>query len=274
MSRLTWVAGVLAWPFVVAAPLTFPAASLAVAPAASPTALPRPSSTGPSTDLSTGSSTGSSTASATASATPSPSPTPSPTASPSVQDVAFLRAAHQDNLAEIAAGTAAEHRGSSARARSLGTQMVRDHTRLDADLQRIATRLSLDMPTVPTAIRQHQLDQISAHIGKAFDRAWVAAVTAWNTDALADDQGESRSGTLNDVKALARDAIDLARNHLSKLGQVPLDGSRMPTPTKTNTDDYAASQSPTVISVAAGMIILGGGMLVLTARAAVSRRRR
>lgn len=206
--------------------------------------------------------------------TPTPSPSPRPTAHPSAQDAAFLRAAHQDNLAEIQAGTAAEHRGTSGTLRSLGTAMVREHTSLDADLQRIATRLSLEMPTAPTGTRQRQLDEISVQTGKAFDRAWVAAVTGWNTQALSDDQGESRSGTLDDVKGLARDSVSVVHDHLSRLARVPVEGSQMPTPTRTNTDDYAASQSPLVISVAAGMIIVGAILLVLTARAAMSRHRR
>jgi hypothetical protein len=268
------VVGLLALPFIAAAasPVVLPVTSRSMSPAESATAAPNPSGT-PSTGLSTAPSTGSPTGSAAGSPTAVPTPTPSPTASPSAQDVAFLRAAHQDNLAEIQAGTAAEHRGSSAAARSLGARLVREHTSLDADLQRIATRLNLDMSTTPTATRQRQLEEVSIHTGKAFDRAWVATVTEWNTEALANDQGESRSGTLDDVKGLARDAVGVVRGHLSRLAKVPLDGPQVPIPTRTNTDDYAASQSPLVISVAAGMIIVGGAMLVLAGRAALFRRR-
>ncbi|HEX5493826.1 MAG TPA: DUF4142 domain-containing protein [Mycobacteriales bacterium] len=277
MSRLTWVAGMLAWPFLVtgaaaAAPVTLPAVSPAGSGSVSLVASPEPLSTAQSTTQSTAQPTGSSTGSSTGS--PTPGPTPSPTPTPSAQDLAFLRATHQDNLVEIQAGTAAEHRGGSGPARSLGTRMVRDHTRLDADLQRIATRLGLDMPTAPTPTRQRQLAQVTVNIGTAFDRAWVAAVVGWNTEALSGDQVEARSGGLDGVRGLARDAAGVVRGHLSRLADVPLDEPRMPTPLRTNTDDYAASQSPLVVSVAAGMITVGAAMLVLTARAGLARHRR
>lgn len=270
------MAGLAALPFVVAAatPMLLPVSFRSASPATTVTATPSGTpSTGLPTGLSTAPSTGLSTGSSTASPGTVPTPTPSPTARPSAQDVAFLQAAHQDNLAEIQAGTAAEHRGSSAAARDLGVRLVREHTSLDADLQRIAARLNLDMPTTPTADRQRQLEQVSLHTGKAFDRAWVATVTAWNSEALISNQQEAQSGTLDDVRGLARDAVDLVRGHLSRLTRVPLDEPQLPTPARTN-DDYVVSQSPLVISVATGMIVLGGTMLVLTARAGLFRRRR
>lgn len=202
-------------------------------------------------------------------ATATPSGTPSPTEPPSDQDLAFLRQAHEDNLAEIRAGTSAEHRGTSNAARNLGARFVREHVSLDADLQRVAARLGVSMPTTLTPERQRQLDEINARTGTDFDRAWVDMVTAWNTQALADTQTELRAGSLSDIRDLARDSLGVIRGHLSRLQKVPTAGPQVPTPVRLNNDDYADSQSPLVVSVAMAMIALGLAMIALTARAAL-----
>jgi putative membrane protein len=200
------------------------------------------------------------------------SPTPTPTPAPSAQDLAFLQQAHLDNLAEIQIGTAAEHRATSQAARNLGARLVREHTSLDADLQRIATRLGVSMPTSATSERRRQIAQVSARTGVAFDQAWVATVTAWNNQAVVTAQTEMRSGSLTDVTDLARDALTVARGHLSRLEKVPTDAPAMPTPVRTNVEDYSATQSPLVVSVAVVMIVLGVILLALTVRAALSSR--
>lgn len=191
---------------------------------------------------------------------------------PSAQDLAFLRAAHLDNLAEIQAGTVAEHRAASQAARNLGTRLVREHTSLDADLQRVANRLGVALPNAPTPERARQITQLSATNGVAFDQAWVAMVTEWNDQAVGADQTELRSGTLDDIKDLARDALPVARGHLSRLQKVPTEVPKRPTPVRTNTEDYSAAQSPLVVSVAVIMIVFGVALLALTVRAALHAR--
>nr|WP_305786960.1 DUF4142 domain-containing protein [Actinoplanes lichenis] len=67
-------------------------------------------------------------------------------AAPSDQDAAYLRAAHQSNLAEIAGGKVAQQKGQSQDVKDLGARFVTDHTKLDAALRQTADQLGVDLP--------------------------------------------------------------------------------------------------------------------------------
>lgn len=92
------------------------------------------------------------------------------TAAPSAQDRAFLIAAHQSNLTEIAAGKAAQQKATTQVVREHGALFIRDHTRLDASLQQVARTLGVDLPGTPNPAQQATLASVSAKSGSAFDQ--------------------------------------------------------------------------------------------------------
>lgn len=69
------------------------------------------------------------------------------------QDTAFVRAAHQGNLTEIAAGQDAQTHAASACVKEVGDVLVRDHTKLDADLKALAGKLGISLPAAPAPRR-------------------------------------------------------------------------------------------------------------------------
>jgi putative membrane protein len=135
----------------------------------------------------------------------------------SEQDRTFLVAAHQSNLAGIAAGRAAEQKGSSAGVRGLGARLAADHRALDASLQKVAGQLSVSLPPTPDAAQQRQLAAVSARSGAAFDRAWIASRIADHRQTTAAGQTELSAGTNSQVKGLARAAAPVVRTHLDML---------------------------------------------------------
>lgn len=70
-------------------------------------------------------------------------------AAPSDQDEAWMVAAHQSNLAEIAAGTAAQENGVSDHVREMGAMLIADHQALDADLSAAAQQFGVQRRTCP-----------------------------------------------------------------------------------------------------------------------------
>lgn len=140
-------------------------------------------------------------------------------AAPSRQDRAFLVAAHQSNLTEIAAGSAAQRRATTEVVRHHGAIFARDHTRLDASLRQVARRLAVPLPDAPNAEQQATLDSVSANPGPAFDRAWLASQLAGHREAKANGQKELAQGSDATVKQLARTAAPVVQMHLSMLEQ-------------------------------------------------------
>jgi putative membrane protein len=133
------------------------------------------------------------------------------------QDKDFLVAAHQSNLAEIAAGNTAQAKGASATVKDLGARMVSDHTKLDASLTPVAAQLGVALPGTPNTEQQNQLAQVSAKSGQAFDAAWLAAMIAGHRQALAGIQTELSSGSSEQVKQLAQTAQPAVQEHLNLL---------------------------------------------------------
>src|SRR4051794_13200305 len=83
-------------------------------------------------------------------------------AAPSSQDIQWLVAAHQSNLAEIAAGTSAQSRATTDEVRRLGAMFVTMHTQLDTDLTAAAAQLGVQLPTTPNSAQQQTLAAVEA----------------------------------------------------------------------------------------------------------------
>ncbi|MEV4242021.1 DUF4142 domain-containing protein [Streptosporangium canum] len=162
--------------------------------------------------------TGGSAASALAS-TPSPRPTSTSSGEGRVpaQDRQFLIQAHQGNLAEIAAGKAAQSKGKADSVRSIGAMLVADHTKLDRKLQQVAQRLQVTLPTQPTARQQTKAKELSALSGTEFDKAWTKTMIYGHRAALAAANKEIADGSVPQVKALAKASQPVIQEHLNRL---------------------------------------------------------
>jgi putative membrane protein len=142
----------------------------------------------------------------------------------SEQDRTFLVQSHQGNLAEIAAGEAAQQQAVTDLVRRHGEILITDHTALDQALQPVAQRLGVELPTAPTAEQQAELAAVKAKHGEAFDQAWTASQIAAHEKTLALGQQEMQNGTNSEVIALAKAAAPVIEKHLAmlRLGHVPV----------------------------------------------------
>lgn len=146
-------------------------------------------------------------------------------AAPSEQDQAWMVAAHQSNLAEIAAGTAAQENAVSEDVREMAAMLIADHQALDADLTAAAQQFGVQLPGEPSAEQQATLQQVLTNQGEAFDAAWIAAQIDGHRASLAAGQQEIASGSDPAAIALAQAAAPVVQGHLDHLlglaGQVP-----------------------------------------------------
>ncbi|MGY1751568.1 DUF4142 domain-containing protein [Blastococcus sp. SYSU D01042] len=141
-------------------------------------------------------------------------------AAPSEQDVAWMQAAHQSNLAEIAAGTAAQQSATTPEVKQLGQMFVQMHTELDTALTQAAQQLGVQLPAEPTAEQQRQLAAVQQNTGRAFDTAWIAQQIGSHTTTLAATQRELQNGSDPAVLEQARTATPVVEQHLVELRQV------------------------------------------------------
>jgi putative membrane protein len=136
------------------------------------------------------------------------------------QDKAFLVAAHQSNLAEIATGALAERKGASKEVRDLGKMFVTDHTRLDADLKKVADKLGVHLPSQPNAEQRAFAAKVAKLSGSSFDRQWLAGQITAHCKAKANGEKEIAKGSNHDVIKIAKTSAPVIQHHLDELQDI------------------------------------------------------
>jgi putative membrane protein len=187
---------------------------------------------------------------------------------PSAQDRTWMVAAHQSNLTEIAAGKAAQQKATTSVVKEHGQLFIRDHTRLDASLQALATSKGVTLPSTPNAQQQATLASVSAKSGSAFDSAWLTSQLAGHRQAKAAGQTELTNGSDADVVAAAKAAAPVVQSHLTMLEQAT---GTAPTGVNGGTGGQAASAAG---GIRTGWVLLGLGLLAAAGLVTLLRGRR
>ncbi|MGY1691976.1 DUF4142 domain-containing protein [Geodermatophilus sp. SYSU D01105] len=190
-------------------------------------------------------------------------------AAPSDQDVTWMQAAHQSNLAEIAAGNAAQQSATTPEVRDLGAMFVQMHTQLDQQLTQAAQQFGVELPGGPTAEQQQQLAAVQQNSGQAFDTAWIAQQIGSHSTTLAATQRELQNGSDQTVLQLANAATPVVEQHLSEL-RAAAQQYGVPTSVPGGTGGQAADDG----LGATGWALTGMGALALVAGAVGLARRR
>lgn len=192
----------------------------------------------------------------------------SSTLAPSAQDRAFLVAAHQSNLTEIAAGKAAQQKATTSAVREYGATWIGDHTRLDASLQQVAKTLNVSLPSAPNAKQQATLASVSAKSGAAFDSAWLTSQVAGHRAAKADGAKEISTGSDASVLNLAKTAAPVVQMHLTMVEQAT---GTAPSGVNAGTGGQAADSTG---GIRTGWVLLGLGLVAAAGSLSLVRPRR
>lgn len=90
----------------------------------------------------------------------------------SAQD--FVNQAGAGGLFEVEAGRLAEDKASNPDVRAFGQRLVQDHTLANKELGTLAQAHGLSGVTMPTALRQQEIQHMQGLQGNAFDREFLA----------------------------------------------------------------------------------------------------
>jgi putative membrane protein len=86
---------------------------------------------------------------------------------------AFLQKAAEGQQAEIALGELASERARDERVRDFGAQMMKDHRKASAEIQQLAFKEGVKLPTELTARHKDKKDQFARLSGREFDQAYI-----------------------------------------------------------------------------------------------------
>jgi putative membrane protein len=132
----------------------------------------------------------------------------------STADQAFVNAAARGGEMEVKLGQLAQQNGSSAAVKEFGSRMVKDHTRLNAELGATAKSVGLTVPDAISAEQQAVYDKLAKVKGTNFDREYISMMVKDHTEDLAAFQKEAKATQDAKLKGAVEVAIPVIEEHL------------------------------------------------------------
>lgn len=130
-------------------------------------------------------------------------------------DKAFMFDASRGNIAEITLGKLAAERSTNASVRNFGEHMIKDHTNIENDLQKLADGKNLSLPDTPDSKQIATVTRLQRLNGTAFDRAYKNEMVMDHEKDLAAYRKESRQADEADVRAYAARTAPIIEHHLN-----------------------------------------------------------
>jgi putative membrane protein len=136
-------------------------------------------------------------------------------------DAEILSAIGMTNTSEIGEGKLAASKAKSADVKSFANDMVKDHTSMQSDADKLAKKASLT-PTAPAAATQMKaeatamMDSLKAATGTTFDQQYIAGQVADHQKALANLQSFESKAQNADLKNMIQQAIPKVQQHLDR----------------------------------------------------------
>lgn len=129
-------------------------------------------------------------------------------------DSAFLKDAAQGGMDEVKLGELSQHNAASEQVKKFGQRMVDDHTKLNHEVQALAARKNVTLPTDIGVLQNASYKMLSEKTGEAFDKSYISSMVKDHQEDIAAFEKEANSGTDPDVKAFASNALTTLREHL------------------------------------------------------------
>jgi putative membrane protein len=135
----------------------------------------------------------------------------------SARDAAYLKAAHQVNLAGIEIGRIAWFKTTDPQMKDVAAAYMRDHIRLDGDVTDQARRLRVVLPETPTDEQRALAKRYQGTGGAAFEPLFVSTQLAANREALEQARGQAAQGDDPALKELAKRISPVLEQHQAQL---------------------------------------------------------
>ncbi|GAA4596739.1 putative membrane protein [Actinoplanes octamycinicus] len=132
-------------------------------------------------------------------------------------DAAFLRTAHQGNLAQIALGRIAARKAADPRIRRLGARFAADSEHLDAAVRQVAASLHVELDTAPNSTVQQGVALYRSTARPGFDRLFLTTQASLHAQAARVIRAELTDGDEAEVRQIARGALPIVKRHRAAL---------------------------------------------------------
>jgi putative membrane protein len=146
--------------------------------------------------------------------------TAGPTQGPSAADMTFMKTLAQGDMAEVDAGRLASEKGSEARVRDFGQQMVTDHAENSEQLRALARSLNVQLPTRADSEQAAEKARLSGEDGSRFDADYMKDQVQDHEKTVELVQNEINTGQDPNVKQFAQKTLPVIKHHLALAKEV------------------------------------------------------
>lgn len=127
---------------------------------------------------------------------------------------AFIRQAAMGGLAEVALGKLAQEKASDPAVKTFGGRMVTDHGKANQELEALAKKENVTLPTQLDAKHEALRDRLAKLSGDAFDEAYMSEMVEDHEKDVAEFRAAATASTDADVKAFAAKTLPVLEGHL------------------------------------------------------------
>jgi len=138
---------------------------------------------------------------------PTSSTSPAPAAALSAKDKSFMKDAAKGGMMEVDMGKMAQEKGKSPEVKKIGSRMVADHSKANAELMGIAKKKGVDLSKEKA--KMEKMDDAN------FDKQYIDMMVKDHEKDLAAFQAEAKDGSDAEVKAFASKTSEVIKKHLA-----------------------------------------------------------
>ncbi|MDQ4123636.1 MAG: DUF4142 domain-containing protein [Acidobacteriota bacterium] len=132
-----------------------------------------------------------------------------------VSDAEFAAMAAQGSTAEIQMAQLAQQKATSRDVQKYAQQMIKDHTKSNNNLMKVATKKQMTLPTTPNADQMQMMSQLQQASGAEFDRMYIQMAGVQAHQMMQGlYQSEISNGTDAEIKSFARKTLPTVQKHL------------------------------------------------------------
>jgi len=131
-------------------------------------------------------------------------------------DHTFMKKAAEGGKAEVELGQLAAEKASSPEVKKFGQRMVDDHTKANQQLEQVANKEGVTLPTTLSAKDQALKDKLSNASGEQFDQLYMSNMVRDHRQDVREFQQEAKNGKDPEVKKFAQQTLPTLQDHLKQ----------------------------------------------------------
>lgn len=129
----------------------------------------------------------------------------------------FIKKAANGGMTEVNLGKLAAEKGDSKEVKDFGSQMVKDHSKINDNLKEVAGKLGVTLPEKVNAMHQAKIDKMEKMSGTAFDKAYVNGMVMAHEKDIAEFEKAGKEVKNEDLKKFIDDSVPTMKEHLEMI---------------------------------------------------------